>query len=70
MLVSWLLGFGVSEHVRFEIGALGESFVAAGERAHERSIARVNANVRAQVKVKTKLLATTLERTLNKKQKN
>ena len=32
-LASWLkvLGLGVSEHVRLEIGTLGETFVAAGE---------------------------------------
>ena len=54
----------MSEHVRFEIGALCESFVAAGEWADERTVASVNANVCAQVEVEAELLPAAFEWTL------
>lgn len=48
-----LLGFGVGENVRLEVGGLGEFLVAAVEWANVRPVARVNSDVRS-VKVSDK----------------
>lgn len=59
-----VLGFGVCEDVRLEVGGLRKLLVAAVERADVGPVAGVDPHVRAQVEVQREAFSTAFEGTL------
>lgn len=59
-----VLGFGVCEDVRLEVGGLSELLVAAVEGADVGPVAGVDPHVRAQVKVQREAFPAAFEGTL------
>lgn len=64
LILRLVLGLGVCEYVRLQVGGLRELLVAAVEGTHVRPIACVDPHVRPQVEVQRKALAAALERAL------